>query len=325
MALALPALPADWVRAGEGADKPLWGIKDGLHFGIYPASVRGGKSEGGPRGLIRIGYPTLPGEHYDLITFIAVEPSVKGRGKGFSELEHSQLDNAQGKRIWASAADEVKPAETPDAGRVRTLGAGVEQLDVTLRVEKFSNGAHVYLVASQRSDAPDEVAFSVHTEPGSAPLESCVLTATFGNLMRGRQLWLKDGAVSSLKTYPNYKGSAFAPDKTYPLSRLHHTAQGDVIVALTNDEADPASVRPVPDSGKWHYGGFKVTQYWKQHKGKFPEDVHARVNGRYMYWASHQVIPGGIAFENFELREHFHNGQQFIFGVTRKTPKELGF
>jgi hypothetical protein len=35
-------------------------------------------------------------------------------------------------------------------------------------------------------------------------------------------------------------------------------------------------------------------------------------------------IPGGAAFENFEMREPFHEGQQIRFGVTRKTPAELG-
>ena len=55
------------------------------------------------------------------------------------------------------------------------------------------------------------------------------------------------------------------------------------------------------------------------------DDLHVAVNGRYTYWLSRQPIPGGVAFENFELREGFYDGQKFIFGITRKTPKELGF
>ena len=48
------------------------------------------------------------------------------------------------------------------------------------------------------------------------------------------------------------------------------------------------------------------------------------VNGRFTYWLSRQPIPGGIAFENFEMRERFHDGQRFVFGITRRTPGELG-
>jgi hypothetical protein len=30
-----------------------------------------------------------------------------------------------------------------------------------------------------------------------------------------------------------------------------------------------------------------------------------------------------VAFENFELRERFYEGQVFIFGITRKTPAQM--
>jgi hypothetical protein len=316
---------AEWVRAGVNSDKPLWGIKGGLQFGIFPASVTG-EGNGGPRGLIRLGYPTLPNGRYALINFIAVEPVVKGR-KGFSELERSQLDNAQGKRFWVNAASsEVKPAETLDAGKLWRPAPGVEQLDVTIRVERFENGAHVYLVVSQRSDAPDEITLTVHAEPDSAPMDYCILTATMGNMARTRQLWLKDGEmVSSRKLFADYKDIHFTPDGLFELKRLHVTPQGDVIVAVTNDEENPAAARPFPGSDVWYYGGFKVTQYWKKRKGTYRDDLHVRVNARYTYWMSRQPIPGGIAFENVEMREKFYDGQQFVFGITRKTPKELGW
>lgn len=48
------------------------------------------------------------------------------------------------------------------------------------------------------------------------------------------------------------------------------------------------------------------------------------LNGRHTYWMSRHPIPGGVAFENFEMRERFHPGQRFIFGITRRTPGELG-
>lgn len=40
------------------------------------------------------------------------------------------------------------------------------------------------------------------------------------------------------------------------------------------------------------------------------------VNGRRQYWMSRASIPGGIAFENFELRLPFEEGQKLWFGIT---------
>lgn len=70
--------------------------------------------------------------------------------------------------------------------------------------------------------------------------------------------------------------------------------------------------------------GERVTQYWKKPTGAFRADLRVAVNERYTYWQSKQPIPGGIAFENFELREKFYDGQRFIFGITRPSPAELG-
>lgn len=82
---------ADWVRGGTDGKQPMWGLRGGVQFAIHPA-IRG------PRGLIRVLYPTLAGGRYDLINFIAVEPIVRGK-RGFSELEPSRLDDAIGKRF----------------------------------------------------------------------------------------------------------------------------------------------------------------------------------------------------------------------------------
>jgi len=264
----------------------------------------------------------LADHSYDLINFIAVEPIV-GRNRGFSELERSQLDGLPGKRIWSEDSG-TSSTNGLVAGELRTRPGGQEELQVDLHVEKFDNGAHVRLLLVQRSDRPDEIQLSVFREPDSAPLEYCILTATMGNMARTRRLWLSNEVVSSLQVYADYKDKAFAPHKVYPLSRLHRTAEGRVLVAVTNDEEDPASVYPFPNSRLWHYAGSKVTQYWAKDPGTFRDDLQVVVNGRFTYWQSSRPIPGGVAFENFELREKFYEGQQFIFGITRKTPQGLG-
>lgn len=309
----------DWSRPGLNTNQPVWGVRGGLLWAVAPAGFRGGE----PRGLIRLGYPVLPKRRYDLINFIAIEPIVGGH-RGFSELERSQLDGTAGKRMWAEGPS---GAQTNNfvPGEIRELSGGQQELRVNLHIEKFENGAHVRLLVCQRGDRPDEIELSVFQEPDSAPLEYCILTATMGNMARARQLWLRHEIVSSLKVYPGYGGTGFAPHHEYPLSRLHRTTAGRVLVALTNDEDDPAAVYPFPHSELWHYAGCKVTQYWAKEAGAFRDDLQAVVNARYTYWQSSQPIPGGVAFENFELRERFYDGQKFIFGITRQTPQDLGF
>lgn len=343
--LLLPeiSLGVDWVRPGINTNQPVWGVRGGLLWAVSP----GGFGErGGPRGLIRLGYPILTNGEYALVNFIAVEPIVRGQ-RGLSELEHSKLDDKQGKRFWAVDEKDAKQNEKPRgnslltpalssarsegegeelvAGQISKLPSGAEQLEVVVRVEPFENGANVRLVISQRSDAPDEITLRIHAEPDSAPMEFCILTATMGNMARVRQLWLADEMVSSLKLYPDHKGNGFAPHTFYPLERLARNETGDVLAAITTNEKDPAKVFPFPGSTRWHYGGFPVTQYWKKSRDTFRDDLRVVVNARSTYWGNHRPIPGGVAFENFEMQEKFYDGQKFIFGITRKTPKELGF
>jgi hypothetical protein len=138
-------------------------------------------------------------------------------------------------------------------------------------------------------------------------------------------LWLKEEVVTSLKLYPDYREPDFAPHRYFALDRLYRTAAGAVLAAIATDEVNPAAVEPFPGQPHWRYAGSPVTQYWQKPAGTWRDDLHVAVNGRYTYWLSRQPLPGGIAFENFEMRERFYEGQRFVFGITRKTPGELGF
>lgn len=310
---------ADWVRAGLNTNQPVWGLRGGLLFAIPPGGFTWG--DGGPRGLIRIGSPTLINGQYDLINFIAIEPVV-GKARGLSELEKSRIDGKQGKLFWAGtrpATDAVSAKHHP--GAISSLQPGVEELTVPLQVEKFANGAHVRLVLSQRGDAPDELRLRVDAEPDSAPMESCILTATMGNKARTRQLWLQDGVVSSLKIFSDYAGPDFTAHAFFPLARLPRNSVGDALVAITTDEADPASATGL--SRFWQYRGAKVTQYWRKPAAELNDSLRCAVNARFKYWMSQNPIPGGLAYENFELVEKFKDGQTFIFGLTRRAPGEL--
>lgn len=320
--LAATRAPAvDWVRAGLTTNLPVWGIRGGLQFALHPWAFREGAS--GPRGLIRIGSPLRDSSGCRLINFIAVEPIVNS-ARGFSELEPSGLDHVPGKRFWT----DVEPSGSSDQwhpGKLSRLGRGLEELEVIVRVERFDNGAHVFLKLTQRSDQPDELRLAVHPESDSAPIQYCVLSATMGNFARTRRLWLKDRVVSSLELYPDYRGTNFTRHTRFPQSALQRTRNGEFLVAITTDETNPAAIRPFPGTDRWYYDGVEVTQYWKCRPLRRRAPLEAVVNGRFTYWASAQPIPGGVAFENFELQEPFQPGRQFIFGITRQTPHQLGF
>ena len=283
---------------------------------LFRSGFTGG--DGGPRGLIRIGYPTLTNGGYDLINFIALEPVVGG-ARGYSELEPSRFDGRQGKFFWTG--DTSPTNNQVDPGVLTKPQPGVEMLTVTLHTEKFDNGAQVRLVLSQRSDAPDELCITVHAEPDSAPIQTCILTATMGNKSRARRLWLKGETVSSLKIFGAYTGAGFAPQVSFPLARFPRTTTGDALVAISNDETNPATA--LDEANFWKYRGEKVTQYWRQPATELNNSLRCAVNARFTYWMSKNPIPGGLAFENFELVEDFKDGQQLFFGVTKRAPAEL--
>lgn len=306
-----------WIRPLHAGDPLIWGRRDGIVFGI---PSHGGI--GGPRGLIRVGFISQKTGKPQLLNFIATEPVVIGPGSrfsrmSFSELEPSQLDPGErGKRLWVD-----RDAFQGILQTFHPRNEGVQRLSVQIDVERYSaNGAHVYLVASIDSDHPDELRLSVYRCSDSPPLDELTVTATMGNYERLRDLWLKHRVVSSLKLYSGYHGDAFVEHENYPLDEMLQNAGGDAIVLATANEKEPWNA-PSTGAPHWHYS-FKrrLTQYWRVPAHDIQPDLRVRVNGRRVYWASHDPLPGGVAFENFEVRERYKPGQTFIFGITPKEP-----
>jgi hypothetical protein len=312
-----PSSSSVWIRPQHAGDPLIWGRRDGLVFGL---PSQGGL--GGPRGLIRVGIISPENGKPELLNFIAIEPVILGPGSrfgrmAFSELEESQLDpGKRGKRLWV--------ADGRVAGTLETLHAGhntVERLSVPIAVERYSaNGGHVHLIASVDSDHPDELRLSVFAYPDSPPLEELTVTATMGNYERLRRLWLRGHNIDSLKLYGSYQEDAFTEHENYPLDEMLRTAVGGAIVLATSNEASPTSA-PSHAAPHWHYAfPVRLTQYWRVDAYDIQPDLRVRVNGRRVYWASHDPLPGGPAFENFEVRQRYMKGQTFIFGVTPKEP-----
>jgi hypothetical protein len=97
---------------------------------------------------------------------------------------------------------------------------------------------------------------------------------------------------------------------------------GDAIVFCTSNELDPGKT-PGNESAHWVYRLPKLTQYWRVPGYDVQPDLRVRVNARRVYWASQAPVLGGIAFENFEVRERYIPGQTFIYGISRQEPWEL--
>jgi hypothetical protein len=284
----------------------------------------------GPRGLIRVGVAV--DSRPELVNFIAVEPVTFGHGSrfsrmGFSELEMSHLDAGQrGKRLWTdNVSGELVTLPTAPSLFEQLGGAlrgpkpsPVSRLSVRIEVEPFTiNKAHVYVVASMFSDRPHELSVAVFHHPGSAPIEELTPTATMGNYERLRYLWLKDRIVDSRDTPGVVR--EFRDFENYPVDEMLRCGDGDALVLATTNEAHPQSVEISP-APNWTYKAPTLTQYWRVPARHIQPDLRTKVNVRRTYWASVHEIPGGIAFENFEVRQRYVAGQEFIFGLTPTVP-----
>lgn len=302
---------AGWLRptAGDGRREPRWGHPQGMQLGLHPLS--------GPRGLLRLYTPYLGQPRDRLLNFIAVEPIPAGSAeRGYSELERSLLDDVPGLRMWtADDPSDATPRDSADPARgVVVVGDdGVERLVVHIGVERFANGAHVYVTVAFRADRPHEVSVAASARPDSAALDACVLSATMGNWARLRVLRLAGAEVTAGELWPDYRDIHFADHASFPVGRLRR--EGDAVsISAVTDETSPASATHAPGTKEhWRYVGDRGVQTWI---ARDPDPaLVAQVNGRHTYWMSENPIPGGIAFENFELVEPFRQGRELTFRV----------
>lgn len=336
----MPASGTQWIRPVNDKAPSVWGIRNGIVFGLWPYTIETeqDKMGGGPRGLIRVGYE-FKGNTY-LINFIAIEPVVNGKWE-FSEISPSKVDGQLGKIMWAGDKESygkyypsaITPGIIihPDAKHPE-----VEELSVYVYTERFLNGAYPYFKISIRNDKPEEIGIEILNQKSSAPMERCALTATMGNYSRLRLLYLKDQIIDSRKLYKGFDGIDFVEKGGYPAKQMLKDKNGDYIVlAASNESFDELSSWPQDTNyikhWNWRYRPFfKVTQYWRKENSGNDSTLHVRVNGRAKYWSggsknknNYIDIPGGPAFENFELRESYYSGQKFYFGITRKVPEEI--
>lgn len=326
-----------WIRPTDEKSPAVWGIRNGIVVGLWPSAIENLKqgSNGGPRGLLRIGYE-LNGLIYH-INYIAIEPVVNGKME-FSEISPSAVDQKWGKFMWTGDSidkgNTYRPAIT--RGTISTTDSGTGVLSFYVFMEKFNNGARPYLKLSIRSDKPEELGIEIFHHDDSAPMERCGITATMGNYSRLRKLHLKNTVINARELYKGYNSIDFIEKKPYGAGEMLHNKAGDLIVIAETDEtfAELASWPQEADyfaRWNWRYRPFYVLrQYWRKEHTRFDPGLQIRVNGRAKYWSGgtrdatrYINIPHGPSFENFELREPYYPGQRFYFGMSRKTVQQL--
>lgn len=310
-AAALTAeVDCNWIRGNlHGNPLPIWGHSNGLRIGLSPLP--------GPRGLLRVYAPYLDHPERRVINFIAVEPIPKGSThRGLSELEFSTLDYLPGKRFWsANYPCTVAPENSVDAAKgIVVTKDGQEQLSVYIFVEPFANGAHVYLKLTFWANRPHEVGIATFAYDDSVSLDYCIVTATMGNYARLRKLHLASDVAAAGELWPDYHEGGFAAHAKFVLAELIRNSEGHAIAMAETDEVDlTAASYAAGTRDHWKYKGRLAMQGWRSEQ---PDPrLEVWVNGRYTYWASRSPIPGGIAFENFEMVSPFRQGEQFIFSV----------
>lgn len=312
--------PSDiWVRPVEGVKgNPCWGFKNGIQIGLVPL--------GGPRGLIRLYAPYAGQPQWKVFNFIAFEPVNHNSVRGFSEMEISRLDGIQGLRFWSG--NSANPTEFPDpeypaAGKI-TWEGNTERLSVYIFSEKFGNGSEVYAKITFTAGRPYEIELNTYRPQTAQGVKYFILSATMGNYARLRQLHLKNNSIKSAQQiWPAYTGTDFtARDVTGKTDMITDIKGGAWFIASPGEDKPWEAEYAPGTASNWIYrGNTYVTQYWYCPR---PQSMlTGQINGRYCYWLSSSPIPGGIAFENFELAENFQIGASYRFGLYPGKPEEL--
>lgn len=297
-----------WPGHGLPADRPVWGHRDGLQIGIKPTR--------GPAGLIRVYAPYLGQEFPRVVNFLSIEPAVVGEGgRGQSELEMSRdRPGERGLTFWAS--NRPQPGVRPEHPIEGELVHDGQTFRLFIHTEPFQNGARPVIECRFDQQHPFEVELITHAAADSARMSSCTISATMGNYGLLRHIHLKDNrVVSALDLWKDERlqPMGFFAWRTWPGNELVRTADARYYVQLSTDSPDPSAAEHDANvAPHWRYVGKKAIHYWRTEADAHP---HAAVNGRLTYWMSQSPIPGGAAFENFELRMPFEPGRRLWFGV----------
>ena len=289
---------------------PIWGHKDGVQIGLAPT--------GGPQGLIRIYAPHLGNAHPRVINFVSIEPTVRGQsGRDQSELQESRdRPGERGLSFWASETVESGP-------RPVKIPAGIYDaknrvLRVFIHTETFANGAKPIVECVFDAKQSRQVHFILHSAQDSAHMQWCTLSATMGNYSLLNRIGLRAGQFKTAQelwknTQPEANG--FMPWKEWGASFLNKTPYRMYYATLTSTFDDPANAEYEADvPPEWRYHGPRSKITWIAEPSANPI---VAVNGRETFYGTDTRIPGGVSFENFEMRIRFRNRLKLWLEVSK--------
>jgi len=171
-----------------------------------------------------------------------------------------------------------------------------------------------YLRLCFRADRPHVLGIATFIHEDSTPLKHRIVTATMGNFARLRKLQLAQCTILAGELWPKYRGSGFTSHARFPIDELVRTPEGHAVAVTSPNAARPGDAKYAPGTRMhWRYIYEAAAQHGRS------ENPHAGlelwVNGRSFYWSSETPIPGGVAYENFEMVAPFRQGEEFWFGV----------
>jgi hypothetical protein len=322
-----------WIYPRSANDKELWGIKNGIIVGIPDSTMDHSPGGAWAPGLLRIGWTDDTGRSH-FFNYIGISVLAKSLKYDASESEkiqfypdsltfHADLEKLE--QVNGEAGGEVEDyldiTKNPPAPLPQATTVSDDKLSVLFRLSEFKNTRSlIYLIVEIDRNRPREVKISSYNPlPGTREPEYIGLSATYGNLGRLRDLYLKGRVVNAHDLFKS-EGTGigcFYPYHTFRINELPVDAEG-IIVRAGNDEegswaGDLGSNAP-------YYSGEKFFQYWRKYTGSYRDDISARVNGRDNYFGGFvnpcggKPLTGGVSFENFEMAERYYPGQMFWFG-----------
>jgi hypothetical protein len=322
-----------WIYPHSANDKMLWGITNGIIWGIPGSAMDYNPGGAWAEGLLRIGWTDASGSshffNYLGITILSgskkydASESEKIRFFPDSRTFHENLEKLVKEKGETSGEVQnyLDPVKNPPAPVSQATTVSENSMSVLFRLSEFRNsGSRIYLILEIDRKNPKEIKISSYNPlQETNQLEYIGLSSTYGNLGRLRNLYLKDTVVHAKDLFRSEGPGigCFYPYHAFRVNELPVDANG-VIVYAGNDEegswtGDLGSNAP-------YYGGEKFFQYWRKYAGSYRDDLSVRVNGRENYFGGFinpcggKKITGGISFENFEMNERYYPGQTFWFG-----------
>ena len=322
-----------WIYPRSANDKQLWGIKNGIIVGIPDSAMDYSPGGAWAPGLLRIGWTDDAGRSH-FFNYIGISILAKSLKYDASESEkiqfypdsltfHTDLEKLMQVNGGAGneAEDYLDLAKNPPAPLTQATTVSDDKLAVLFRLSEFKNTRSlIYLVIEIDRNRPREIKISSYNPlQGTGEPEYIGLSATYGNLGRLRDLYLRDRVVNAHDLFKSEGPGigCFYPYHSFKLGELPVDADG-IIVRAGNDEE--GSWKGDLGSNAPYYGGEKFFQYWRKYTGSYRDDLVARVNGRENYFGGFvnpcggKQITGGVSFENFEMAERYYYGQTFWFG-----------